>query len=805
MRRLLTILVLLAWPLLAGASRQSLGGAWSLDYWQQGQTPVRSPEAFTSTPHRTIPATVPGNVELDLLAAGLIEQPEIGSNVYLLRPWEGFQWRYSRNFTTPDHGAEDVVFLTFEGVDCFADIWLNGRLLGSPENMLIEHRYDVTDVLAPAGGSNTLEVYLRSTVLEGRSQVPPTISLNFPQPESIRQRRAPHTYGWDIMPRLVSAGLWRDVTLEVKHAVHIEDAFWYVERIDFENGNRASVYMDYTVSLPVRFQEGRVRAEYSLSRGGKVRASGSRLVAAHSGRARLTLENADLWWPRGYGEPALYDATLRLVDTETGEELDSRTCKMGVRTVALDRTDVSTKDNPGRFVFIVNDVPIFARGSNWTPMDALHSRDPQHLEGTFKIVTDLNCNMLRCWGGNVYEDHPFYDLCDREGVLVWQDFSMGCTMYPQDAGFQKAIGEEIRSVVRKLRSHPCIALWSGNNEDDLVVTWSLKAFGLDPNRDVVSRVTIPQALFETDPTRPYLPSSPYYGPEVVARGSREEDLPENHLWGPRGYYKDSFYTGASCLFASEMGYHGMPDRASLEEMFSPENVYPWSDVKARIWKEDWPTKSVRVYREEGYTPDRNNLMINQVHQLFGDVPEDLDSFIYASQTVQAEAMKYFVERFRGYKFAPRTGLLWWNIRDGWPVISDAVVDWYGRPKQAFRFIRNVQHNVCVMLCDDEDGAGLPLVVANDTRRPCKGNVTVSDVESGKTVFKGKYRVEENGRTEIARIPVPKGQGMLLISYTGEDGTKLSNHYLYGAPPFKLDEYRRWLGKTGIYKRTGESK
>ncbi len=802
MRKISAILFLLccAWS----AAAQSLGGDWTLDFWEQGPVPVRSPEAFAGTLHETIPSTVPGNVELDLLKAGRIEPPELGSNVYLLRPWEGFQWRYSRSFPTPDHKDGDRIYLQFDGVDCYADIWVNGSLAGSPENMLIEHRYDVTELLAPAGGSNTVEVYLRSSVLEGRRQVPPTISLNFPQPESTWQRRAPHTYGWDIMPRLVSAGLWRDVRLEVRRPVHVEDAFWYVERIDFDQHNRASVYLDYSISLPTQYQDGRVRAEYALSRGGVVRTAGSRILAAHAGRIRMTLEEAELWWPRGYGEPALYDGTLRLVDTVTGEVLDSRTCRVGIRTVALDRTDINTPEEPGRFVFLVNGVPIFARGSNWTPMDALHSRDPQHLEDAFRIVTDLNCNMLRCWGGNVYEDHPFYDLCDREGILVWQDFSMGCTLYPQDAAFQQVLGEEIRSVVRKLRNHPSIALWSGNNEDDLVVTWTLKSFRLDPNRDVVSRVTIPAALFETDPTRPYLPSSPYYGPEVYARGGGEELLPENHLWGPRGYYKDAFYTGATCLFASEMGYHGMPNRESLEKMFPPESVYPWTDAATRHWNEDWLTKSVRVYREEGYTPDRNNLMINQVHQLFGTVPTDLDTFIFASQTVQAEAMKYFVERFRGYKFAPRTGLLWWNIRDGWPLISDAVVDWYNSPKQAFWFIRNVQHDVCVLVNDD-DGAGLPLTAVNDTRRPCDGRVSVSDVSSGKTLFKGKYHVDANGRTVITHLTVPKGQGMLLIRYTGEDGASLGNHYLYGAPPFALEDYRGWLDKTGLYKRNGESK
>ena len=398
--------------------------------------------------------------------------------------------------------------------------------------------------------------------------------------------------------------------------------------------------------------------------------------------------------------------------------------------------------------------------------------------------------MLRCWGGNVYEDHPFYDLCDENGILVWQDFSFGCSEYPQDPDFQRAVGEEVRAIVRKLRGHACIALWSGNNENDASTRWSMASFLADPNQDIVSRVTIPGALFECDPTRPYLPSSPYYSPEVVAMGFDQHALPEDHLWGPRGYYKDPFYKEATCLFASETGYHGMPCRESLEQMFSEGNVYPWSDTVSHVWKDAWLTKSVRESPAYGYVPKRNNLMINQVNILFGEVPDDLDRFIEASQSVQAEALKYFIERFRIAKFAPRTGILWWNIRDGWPIISDAVVDWYNRPKKACDYIRNSQKDVCAMIGDAE-GKGHPLVVANDTRRAVSGTVSVTDVASGKRIYSGSYKVGPNGRTEIARLKRPSGQGIWLIRYTTPDGEQV-NHYLYGDPPFDLDAYRQLM-------------
>jgi len=792
---LASVLILAASTMFAERSTLSLDGEWTLDYWEQGKTAVVSPEGMAGIDYRTIKATVPGNVELDLYAAGLVDNPELGSNVYLLRQYEGYQWRYTRHFTTPAHNAEDDVFLHFGGIDCYAEIFLNGTHLGSVDNMLIEHEYDITGLIGAAGSDNTLEVYIRSSVIEGRKSIPGTLSYNFAQIESVNTRRAPHTYGWDIMPRLVSAGIWRSVSVEVKNPVHIMDAHWYTTAVDVPARN-ARLRLDYTVALPPRYQSV-TTIDVTISKDGVVKVHEAGPLATYSGKVWLDMSDVEFWWPRGYGDPALYDATVKLFDKD-GNLMDSDTKRIGIRTIELDMTNLNTVEKPGRFCFIVNGEKVYVHGSNWTPMDAFHSRDPQHLEAAFNIAKDLNCNMLRCWGGNVYEDHAFFDLCDENGIMVWQDFSMGCSWYPQNADFQKRIYEEVTSVVVKLRNHPSIALWAGNNEDDDNLTMgSQAAFRLDPNDDMVSRVTIPTALRETDPTRPYLPSSPYWSRESVENGRKMEDLPEQHLWGPRGYYKDGFYTGSRAIFVSEIGYHGMPCRESLERMFPKESVYPWTDVKEHVWNNDYLTKAVRIFQEEGYTPKRNNLMINQVTLLFGEVPDDLDDFIFASQSVQAEAMKYFIEMFRGRKFEPNTGMLWWNIRDGWPLISDAIVDFYNTPKMAYYFIRNAQKDVCVMMNDAKDGA-YPLVVANDTREPASGKVTVKDVRSGRTVYKGSYEVEANGRSLVASIPEMQGQGILMISYEGRNGEKLQNHYLYGKAPFNLKEYKELLSRTGIY-------
>jgi len=789
MKTKLTIAVLTMLASFSGSAQvrtESLDGQWSLDYWEQGKHPVMNPSEMKDIEYKTIPASVPGNVELDMFAAGLCPNPETGSNVHEMRKYEAYQWRYSREFTSPARRDADDVVLNFKGLDCYAEIFVNGKHAGSADNMLISQEYDVTDLINPEGESNRLEVIIRSCIAEEMKYLPPMPSYNWGYKESIHTRRAPHSYGWDIMPRLISAGLWKGVELKIVPPIRLGDIHWFTKFVNPEE-KTAEIDVDYVTMAPVKEYNNNMKVRLTLSRDGEVKAEQIIPLVKFASRAHIRIGDAELWWPRGYGEPALYEARVCIEDKD-GNVLDEDTKMVGLRTVSLDRSDTNTKENPGKFQFYVNGIPVFFHGSNWTPMDALHSRDPQHLEKTFALVTDLNCNMLRCWGGNVYEDDAFYELCDRNGVMIWQDFSMGCSFYPQDEEFRSVIGKEVRSVVKRLRSHPCIALWSGNNEDDeAILGWT------DPNREALTRVLIPNILLEMDLTRPYLPSSPYYNSGFIEKyGTNVNYLPERHLWGPRGYYKDPFYSEAICQFASETGYHGMPCRESLEKMFPKESVYPWTDRKNFVWKEDWLTKSVREFGELGYTPDRNNLMINQVRLVFGDVPSDLDKFIFASQSVQGEAMKYFVERFRGNKFCPHTGILWWNIRDGWPIISDAVVDYYFSRKPAYYYIRNAQRNVCAIMLDAIDGHH-PLVVTNDTRKACKGEIEVVDVESGKTVCKCVYNVEANGRSEAANIPETDGQGMYLIRYTGENGEQFTNHYLYGRPPFRLESYRKWIG------------
>lgn len=409
--------------------------------------------------------------------------------------------------------------------------------------------------------------------------------------------------------------------------------------------------------------------------------------------------------------------------------------------------------------------------------------------------------MARCWGGNVYPEDRFFDLCDEAGIMVWQDFNMACAVYPKTEEFLDSIDMEARKIVPRFRNHPSLALWSGNNECDDAFQWAMRDGrpSIDPNLDVSTRKTIPGVLKELDPNRAYLPSSPYHSPAVFAAGNKTDLMPEVHLWGPRGYFKDSFYVSSPAHFASEIGYHGCPSRSSLERMMDADSVEPW--VTGHEWNEEWLTKSCRSTPDDKSTLGRNDLMVNQIKAFFGTCPETLDEFILASQITQAEAMKFFVELFRqnkgsGTEKGEKQGILWWNIRDGWPILSDAVVDYYFNKKLAFHYIQRVQRDVQAICCE-EAGRQHAVVVVNDTLKPARGHVEINRAGETAKLLSTAFDVEPNGKATLGALPHPAKNEMWQLKWTTEDTGLHTNHYLAFTPTVSFEEYKEWLKIPGL--------
>jgi len=761
---------------------------WTLFYGPQDKTAPNTPDELRKSNRDSVTAIVPGNVEIDLLGAGKIKDPTKGNNVYDLREYETYQWWYHCQFKQPDVPEGHKVKLCFDGIDCIADIWLNEKQIGRVENMFVEHDFDVTDLLE---NENELYICIHSPILEGRKYQREFFGVRYDAlgGESVSIRKAAHSYGWDILPRLVSAGIWKDVKLKIIPPTHFKAVYWATNSVNAEN-KTASIYVDWEFATE-RLNIDDLVLNIKLQRGKQIAFEQNYNIYSTVFRTRLNdLQNIDLWWPRGYGEPALYDATLSILN-KNGNVIAEDKQKIGIRTVKLDRTDVTTTEKPGEFVFIINHEKIFVKGTNWVPLDALHSRDKQHIKPSVDMLVDLNCNMIRMWGGNVYEHDEFYDLCDANGIMVWHDFMMGCTQYPQDEGFLKKIECEAAKAISRIRRHPSLVLWAGNNENDITGEWNDDQPFVDPNTEPISRQLLPSMVRRYDPKSPYLPSSPYISPEAFRLAGKVDQsfAPEQHLWGPRGYYKAPFYTENIAKFVSEIGYHGCPNRESLEKMFDKDFVYPWKNKTDFEWNDQWQTKAVRSHPDATETIKRNDLMINQIRCVFTEVPTDLDRFILASQIIQAEAKKYFIEFWRMNKF-DRNGILWWNLRDGWPVISDAIVDYYYSKKLAYSYIKRVQTDVCVMIGDAKEN-GHPVVIVNDTRNKVEGNFSIKDADTDAVLMDKTFKVDKNGKTAAGFLEKTDKIKLWLIEWE-VGGKKYKNHYFVYEPHVELDVYLKWL-------------
>lgn len=755
-----------------------LSGSWRFAYsFADTPAPITSAVDAERFGLPVYPCTVPGNFELDLIAQGLYEgDPFYGMNIVDLRRYENCHVWYFRSFPSPKRSDGGSVELAFQGIDCLAEIFLNGARIGAVDNMFIEHAFDVTSHLTPhENAANEVVVHLRPVAAEAaKFPYPPTVWASPHTMEAAYIRKAPHSYGWDIMPRALSAGLWRPVRLNLKAAEGIETL--YLATVSVKSDlSAADLLLFYTLRLPEappNTYELRIDARCGTSR-----FQATRPVLFGSGHLAVTVPQPHLWWPRGRGEPSLYTVDVWLL--KHGQPIDHKTFKHGIRSITLERSASTDSEGTGQFQLIVNHEPVFIHGTNWVPVDVYHSRDVARIPRVLSLVDDLGCNMIRCWGGNVYEDDLFFDLCDEKGVLVWQDFAMACAIYPQDEEFCERLRVEARSVVRRLRQHACLAMLAGDNECD--EAFVLSPLPLDPNDNVLTRRVLPDVLRQEDPFRPYLPSSPYFSKEAVELG--QAFLPEAHLWGARADYKSEFYQKTASHFVSEIGFHGCPAPASIKKFISPAHVWPYRD------NPEWTLHSTSPIPGVNISDYRVELMAQMVRNMFGAVPDNLDDFSFASQVCQAEGMKHFIEFFRSEKWR-RTGVIWWNVMDGWPQFSDAVVDYYFEKKLAYGFIKRAQSPLCV-IARERDGV-MSLFASNDTRQdePIRYQVKVCGAEE--TVASGEVFVPGDSATLIDRIAFQSDRAaFLLIEWHSASGNGV-NHLLWGEAPYDLTAYRHWL-------------
>ncbi|NQT89306.1 glycoside hydrolase family 2 protein [bacterium] len=737
--------------------RIDLGGRWNLS--QRGK-------------NEKIKATVPGCVHTDLLAAKKIEDPFYRDNELSLQ-WIGeTAWVYSRTFTVSKSViGHDRVALRCHGLDTLATVRINGRPVGVADNMFRTWEFDVRRVLKE--GKNTIEVTLGSVIpYIARRQRERQLHA-WKAPNEVKGgcwvRKMPCNFGWDWGPVLVTAGIWRDIELVAFDAVRLADV-----SIRQDHGKRGEVGLAIAASVE---GDGELTARATVSLDGSVVATGEAPIDVGTGTVDVTVGDAQLWWPNGMGGQPLYDVAIEVVDA-SGHVVDEAARCIGLRTLALDRKTDKWGES---FQFVANGVPFFAKGANWIPADAFPTRvsDEQYA----RLLGDsaaAHMNMVRVWGGGVYECDRFYDLCDELGLCVWQDFMFACSTYPAfDADFLASVRAEAEDNVRRIRHHPCLALWCGNNEleqglvDDAGGEWKMNWADYGALFDEL----LPEVVARLDPERDYWPSSAHspHGDRCDAQNPAWGDA---HLWAVwHGQKPFEWYRTAPHRFVSEFGFQSFPEPRTVEAYTEPED------------------RNVTSYvMEQHQRSGTGNTRILQYLLDWFRLPTEFDATLWLTQILHGMAMKYAVEHWR--RNMPQTmGAIYWQLNDCWPVASWASIDYHGRWKALHYLARRFYAPLLVSGVEDPEKGAVAIHVTSDlpTRCPATVRWSVTDA-AGKPLAQGSKDVTVAARKDcrvetlkLAKLLKQVGERNLLVWVDLEvEGSVVSQNLVTFARPKHLE-------------------
>ena len=646
-------------------------------------------------------AKVPGTIHQDLLNHNRIPNPFYGMNEEAVQWVENEDWMYRTSFVvTEEQLNRDAAVLELDGLDTYADVFLNGALILRSDNMFVGHKVPVKSVLRK--GENRLLIRFRSAVKEALPQWE-TNGFDYPADNdhsskrvSIYTRKAPYSYGWDWGIRLATCGIWRPVRLVFSDVARIED--YYVRqasvsasKADVDNRLEITNVTSQPVSALLK-----VAYHYTANDTKEVQKQIELLPGDNTVSLPVMIDNPHLWMPNGWGEPSLYKFTASV--SVDGVEVASQERQVGLRSIRV----VMEDDEHGKsFYFEVNGHPMFAKGANFIPDDALLPNvTPERYKRILEDVKAANMNMLRVWGGGIYEDDKFYDEADRNGILIWQDFLFACTTYPHDPLFLKRVEAEAEYNIKRLRGHASLAMWCGNNEIyEGVRYWGWKnkytaeAFAeMNRGYDVLFRQLLPDMVKRFDSDRFYMHGSPY-----EANWGRPESwkIADSHNWGT-WYGRKPFESFDSEIprFMSEYGFQAFPEMKTIrtfaeEKDFELESPVMNAHQKATI----------------------GNALIKQTMGLYYKVPAKFEDLVYVGLVLQGHGMRHGIEAHRRNR-PYCMGSLFWQLNDSWPVVSWSSIDYYGNWKamqyQSQRAFAPVLINaikegddLCVYLISDE--------------------------------------------------------------------------------------------------------
>ena len=633
-------------------------------------------------------AGVPGVVHLDLLNNSLIPDPFYGSNEDSLQ-WIGEKtWVYQTRFALDSSVLKkENILLQFEGLDTWADVFLNDSLILQADNMFFEWEVEVKNLLKLQSNHLRIEFPPIENLIDSLQN---NYATRLPDARGF-VRKAPYHFGWDWGPRFLTAGVWRPVRLLAWDNARIRDVQICQ---DFVSADSAHLSARIAIESSV-FGVAAIKLDVKGDPDKKVKKSFNLVPGENIVRLSFDIMKPRLWWPNGMGEQYLYDFNTSLY-LEDDVLQDERNVVSGLRNVEL----VSKPDSIGRsFYFKVNGIPLFIKGANYIPQDNFLPRVGQKdYEQIVRMAADANMNMLRVWGGGVYEEELFYDYCDLHGILVWQDFMFACNMYPGDSSFLKNVEREARQNVLRLRNHPCIALWCGNNEvDEGWKNWGWqKQLGYSNEdsirlghayHDIFDSI-LPSVVKRFDPGSDYWPSSPLYGwgrPESMTHG-------DSHYWGVWwGGEPFETYEEKVGRFMSEYGFQAFPDPKTLDSVLPEDQQFLYSSMLKTHQKHPRGFELIDAYMQRDFP-----------------LTEDFEYYGYVSQLLQAYGISKAIHAQRRSK-PWCMGILFWQLNDCWPVVSWSCIDYYHRPKALYHQARRAYQKVLISFEDKTDSLNVFVV------------------------------------------------------------------------------------------------
>lgn len=684
----------------AASNEPSAGGGASLELrgpWLFRQ--LAAAPAAGGSDAGWMPATVPGCVHTDLLRNRRIADPFVGTNEKDQQWIEKVDWEYKTTVAIDDALlSRERIELVLAGLDTYAEILVNDATVLWADNMFRHWRVDIKRQLRR--GDNVVLVRFRSPInfvkpaYDRMGYQLPAVNDQAKEMVSMYTRKAPYHFGWDWGPRFVTSGIWRPV------AIHAWDGA-RLENLQVVQGALTDAQAKLTVNVTVEATRAARAKVVAAVEGGEHREVE---VALSPGVNRvavpLTIANPKRWWPNGLGAAHLYTVRAALVLPERPS--DEQRARIGLRTIEI----VHQRDKEGKsFLVKVNGAPLFMKGANYIPSDSFLNRvTPDRMRRLVQSAADANMNMLRVWGGGIYEDELFYDLCDELGILVWQDFMFACSMYPGDAAFIQNVRQEAIQNVRRLRNHPSLALWAGNNEIEAAWAdwgWPWK-FHLSKtvqeklwnDYKLLFHKVLPEVVAAEDPGRFYTRSSPSANEDGVP--ANRKGLGDMHYWGV--WHSEEPYTkyaDNTSRFMSEYGFQSFPELATVKQYASPGDLRIDSPVMLAHQRHPRGNQLIKTYMDRDFR-----------------APKDFASFLYVSQVLQATVIKYGAEAHRR-RMPYNMGSLYWQLDDCWPVASWSGIDYFGRWKALHHFARGFF--APVLVSPVEEGGTVRIFGVSDLR------------------------------------------------------------------------------------------